>query len=137
VTSLGSARWFVGENANTVEFITRNFVGYRLQRASVERAGDAIASIRTAIKKRLEMHCRNCPVLFHPGLHVHEHGVAAPMTIKDFFARQSAFHRPSGDHRQFADDDFVIERIAFAAKTAAVWRGNHTDVTRRNLQDFS
>ena len=76
------------------------------------------------------------PSFFTPVLTCISTGMAAAMTIKDFFARQSAFHRTAGNHRQFADDDFVIERIAFAAKTAAVWRGNHANVTRRNFQDF-
>ncbi len=63
--------------------------------------------------------------------------MAAAMTIENFFARQRHLHRTAGDHRKLADDDFVIERIALAAKAAAVWRGNHANVTGRQLQELS
>ena len=51
------------------------------------------------------------------------------MTVKNLFTRQRAFHWSPGNHREFADDHFVIERIALAAKATAVGSGDHANVT--------
>ena len=58
------------------------------------------------------------------------------MTIENFFARQSALHRAAGNHRELADHNFVIERIALAAKAAAVRRRDDANVAGRHLQNF-
>src|ERR1043166_7843836 len=136
VSPLRTARWLVGENADAFKFVARNFVSNSLQRTGVERAGNAVAPVRPAVQKRFEMHRGDRAVMLHPGLDVHQYRMAAAMTIENFFARQRAFHRPAGNHRQLADDNLVIEGIAFAAKAAAVRRRDHSDVTRRYFQNF-
>src|SRR5713101_9559790 len=116
VPALWSARRLVCENAQPIEFVTRHFVSHRLQRARIESARDAIAAVSAAIKKRFEMHRGDRAVFLHPGLYVHQHGMATAMAVEDFFARQRALNRATGDHGELADDDFVVERIALAAK---------------------
>ena len=58
------------------------------------------------------------------------------MAIEDFFAGQRALHRSASDHRELADDNFMIEGIALAAKAAAVGRRDDPNVTRRNFQNL-
>ena len=82
------------------------------------------------------MHRRDRAVFLHSGLNVHQHRMATTMAIENFFARQSALHRTAGDHCQLANDDFMIERIALAAKAAAVRRGDHANVTGWNAKNF-
>ncbi len=98
VPALWSARRLVGEDTQAIEFVTRHFVSHRLQRARVKRARDAVASVSPAVEKRFEMHRGNRAVFFHPGLDLHQHRMAATMTVEDFFARQRALHRTAGDH---------------------------------------
>ena len=136
MSSLRTARWFVCEHARALELVTRHLVRHGLQRAGVERARDAVTSIRAAIEKRFEMHRRDRAIFLHARLNVHQHRMTTAMTIEDFFARQSAFDRPARDHGELADDDFVIERIALAAKSPAIWCGNHANVTGRKLKNL-
>src|SRR2546425_9729608 len=82
--ALGPAWRFVGEGAQTLEFVTRNIVSDRLQSSGVERARDSIAAIGPAIKKRFEMHRRDRAVFFDSGLNVHQNGMATTMTIENF-----------------------------------------------------
>src|SRR6266508_6883704 len=62
--------------------------------------------------------------------------MSATMAVENLFARESDFDRTSREHREFTYDKFMVEWITFAAKAAAVWRGNHADVTSRHLEDF-
>src|SRR5438309_7574135 len=58
------------------------------------------------------------------------------MTVENFFARQRALHRTTGDHSEFGNYHFMIEGITLAAKASAVRRGNDANVAGRNLEDF-
>src|ERR1051326_7196100 len=122
VPALRSTRRFVRENARSLKFVTRHFVSNGLERAGVEGAGNAVTSICPAVKKRFEVHRRDRAVFLHPGLDVHQHRMTPAMTIEDLFARQSTFHRTAGNHRQLADNDFVVEWIALAAKAPEIGR---------------
>jgi len=82
------------------------------------------------------MHRGDRAVFLHSGLNVHQDGMAATVTIENFFAGQSAFHRAAGQHRKLANHDLVIERIALAAKAAAIRCGNDANVTRGHAQNF-
>ena len=82
------------------------------------------------------MHPGDRAVFLHAGLDVHQHGMTSAMAVENFFARQRDLHRSAGHHREFADDDFVIEGIALAAKAAAVWSCDHANVTGGHLQNF-
>src|SRR5713101_4502910 len=66
--TLGSARRFVGESAQALEFVTRHVIRDRLQSPGVERTRDSIAAIGPAVKERFEMHRRDRAVFLHPGL---------------------------------------------------------------------
>src|SRR3979409_51280 len=90
MAALGSARRFVGESAQALEFITRHVIRNSLQSSGVERTRDSIAAIGPAIKERFEMHSRDRAVFLHPRLNVHQNGMAATMTIENLFARQRA-----------------------------------------------
>src|SRR6266566_7911204 len=63
--------------------------------------------------------------------------MATAVTIENFLARKCYLHRPSCHHCKLADHNLVIERIALAAKAAAVWRGDHANVTGRQLRDLA
>ena len=58
------------------------------------------------------------------------------MTIKNFLTRERDFHRASGEHRQFARDDFMRERVGLAAKAAANRCRDDADAARGQLQSF-
>src|SRR5215831_7485158 len=86
VASLWPAGRLVGENPGALEFVARHLVSDRLQRARVEGAGDSVTSIGAAIEKRFEVHGGDGAIFFHPGLNLHQHRMAAAMTIENLFA---------------------------------------------------
>src|SRR5205085_3861996 len=112
VTTLWPAWWLVREDAHALKLVARHVVRHGLQCAGVKGARYAVTSVRSAIKERFEVHRGNRAVFLHASLHVHQHRMATAMAVENFFARQCALHRTSRDHRELADDDFVIERIA-------------------------
>src|SRR5262245_55487818 len=120
MSTLRSARRLVRESAQPLEFVSGHVISHRLQRAGVKSAGDSIAAVGAAVQKRLEVHCRNGAVFFHPGLYLHQHRMPAAMAIKDFLAGESVLHRTPSDHRQLADGHFMIEGIALASEATAV-----------------
>src|SRR6266566_200980 len=67
VPALWSARRFVGEDAQAIEFVTRHFVSHRLQRAGVESTRDSVTPVSAAVEKRFEMHRGDRAVFLHPG----------------------------------------------------------------------
>src|ERR1700694_1610756 len=123
----------IGEGAATLKLVTRHIVGDRLQRAGVERAGNTVTAISPAVEERLKMHSGYRAVFFHTCLYMHQYWVAAAMAVENFFASQRVLHRPAGRHGHFPNNHFMIEGIALATKAAAVWRGNHANVTGRNF----
>ena len=134
VSALGPARRLVGEDAAALKVIRRDVIGHRLQRAGVERAGDAVRAVGAAVEQRLDVHAGDRAVALHAGLEVHQHRMAAAMAVEDLLAREADLHRPIEQQRRLRDDDFVIERIALAAEAAAVGRRDHADVRRRHRQ---
>src|ERR1044072_9482336 len=136
VSALRTTGRFISEDARALEFVTRHFVRHRLQRAGVERARDAIASISAAVEKGLEVHSSDRTIFLDTGLDVHENGMPAAMAIENIFARQDAFHWSAGDHRQLRNDHFVVERIALAAKAATVGSSNNANMTRGQAEDL-
>src|SRR5258708_24365294 len=95
VPALRPARRFIGEDSETIEFVTRHFISDGLQGSGVERARHSVTSISSTVKKRFEVHRRNRAVLFHSGLDMHQHRMATAMAVENFFARQSALHWPA------------------------------------------
>src|SRR5687767_6433799 len=79
MSSLGTARWFVCEHARALKLVTRHLVRHRLQRAGVERAGDTVTSISTAIEKRFKVHRRDGAIFLHACLNVHQHRMTTAM----------------------------------------------------------
>src|SRR5437588_1322679 len=136
VSAFWTAGRLVRKHTCALKFVPGHFISDGLQGAGVERACDSITSIGAAIEKRFEVHRGDRAVFLHTGLDVHEHRMAAAMTIENFFACQRALHRPAGNHRELADDDFMIERIALAAKAAPVRSRDHANMTRWNLEHF-
>src|SRR6185369_5311426 len=134
VPALWTTRRFVCKRSYSLKFVTRHFIRHSLQRARVERARDSITPVCTTVEIRLKVHRRDRAVVLHARLDVHQHRMASTVTIEDFFARQRNLHRTSGNHRELANNDFMIERIAFAAKPTTVRRRDHTDVTRRQTE---
>src|SRR3989442_768013 len=93
VATLWPARRFVRKDAHAFELVARHLISNSLECAGVERARYAVTSVRAAVKERFEVHRGNRAVFLHPGLHMHQHGMATAMAIENFFARQSALHR--------------------------------------------
>src|SRR5262245_23230718 len=56
------------------------------------------------------------------------------MAVKNLLTRQTNLYGAASDHREFAHNNFVIERIALTSTTSAVRSGNHADTTCRHLQ---
>ena len=69
---LGPQGGLLVNTRSALEFVARHVVGDRLQRARVERAGDTVTSVGTAIQKRLEVHPGNRAVFFHAGFDMHQ-----------------------------------------------------------------
>src|SRR5262245_45745228 len=82
------------------------------------------------------MHSGDRTILLDTGSDMHQHWMSASMAIEDLFACQGALHGPTSHHREFANHDFVIERIAFTAETASIRCGDYADVAGGQLQDL-
>ncbi len=136
VSALGSARWLVRKDAHAFEFVRRDFVRHGLQRAGVICGRDAVRSVRAAVKNRFEMQCSDLPVALDAGLDPHQNRMTTAMRVKNLFTRQREFHGATGQHRKFACDNFVRERVGLAAESAADRRGDHANMSARNLQCF-
>ena len=74
------------------------------------------------------------PVVGHAGAVPHQHRMPAAMAVEHFLARQGDLHRPIQQHRRFGDDDLVVERVALAAKPAAVGRRDDANVRGGQLE---
>ena len=61
----------------------------------------------------------------------------ATMTIKNFFPSKRYFDRSAGNHREFADDNFVIEWITLATKATAIWCRDHAYMARCQPRTFA
>src|SRR5688500_3712533 len=83
MSSLRTARRPVCKHACDLELVTRHLVRHGLQRAGVERAGDPVTSVRAPIEERFEMHRRDGAIFLHARLNVHQHRMAAAMTIEN------------------------------------------------------
>src|SRR5260370_15428836 len=97
--ALGTAGRFVGEGAAALVTITRNVVGSGLQGPGVKRAGHAVRTVSTAVNQRLKMHYRNRAVFFDACPEFHQHGMAPPVAIKNFFTCQPDCDRPTARDR--------------------------------------
>src|SRR6266436_1825072 len=82
------------------------------------------------------MHRGDRAIFLHPGLDVHQDGMATAMTIENLFAGECALHRTTGQHRKLANYNLMIKGIALAAKAAAIRCSNHSDMTSGHSQHF-
>ena len=80
------------------------------------------------------MHRGDATFAVDSGANPHQDGMAPAVRVKDLLARQGAFDRPPGQHRELADDDLVRERVGLAAKAAAVRGPDHTNAVHRQLE---
>src|SRR5215211_7066913 len=128
VTAFWTTRRFVGESAQALKLVSRHVISHGLQRAGVERARHAVTTVRAAIEKRLKVHRGDRPVVLHARFDFHQDWMASAMAVEDFLARERDLHWPSGDHRELAYSNLVIERIALPTEAAAVRRGDYADV---------
>ena len=131
---LGTTGRFVGEDTESLEFIIGNRVGDRLKRTGVVGAGNPVTAVGTSIEVGSEVHCSDATVFFHPGPNPHQDRMPSTMTIKNLFPGQRDFDRSSGQHRQFADHDFMGKRIRFPTKTSTYRAGDDPDLAGRKFQ---
>src|SRR5947208_4492410 len=82
------------------------------------------------------MHRGDGAVFLYASLHLHQNGMTSAMAIKNFFARERTFHGSARDHRESANNHFMIKRIALAAKAAAIWRSDDANMAGRKFQNF-
>ena len=134
VAALRPARRLVREDAAAFEVVRRDVIRDGLQRAGVERAGDAVRAVRAAVEQRLHVHAGDRAVQLHAGLEPHQHRMAAAMAVEDLFARQADLHRAIEHESGLGDDHLVVERVALAAEAAAVGCRDHADVRGRHGQ---
>src|SRR6185436_5460935 len=127
VSSLRTTRRLVGKRAQPLKLITRHVIGDSLQGTGVERAGHPVTAVCPAIKIRLEMHPGDGAVILHSRLNVHQDWMASAVAIEDFLARERHLDWSARHHRELTYHHFVIERVALAAKAAAIWRSDYTD----------
>jgi hypothetical protein len=137
VAALGSARGFVGENANAFKFILRHIVSDGLQRAGVIDRGQPVATITAAVEKSFILHRLDRAVAFHAGFRPHFDRMSAAVDIKGFLASERNFDRPSRDHRKLGRAELVGKRIALAAEATSHWRRNDANAARGEPEHFS
>src|SRR5712692_938521 len=82
------------------------------------------------------MHSSNGAVLLDAGFEFHQDRMTAAVAIKNFLTRQTDFDWPIEQQRSLSHDDFMIERVALSPETAAVGRGDHTNMSGRYFQHF-
>src|SRR6267378_4484023 len=136
VTALGPAGRLVRESAAALIAIARNVIGGGLQCSGVERARNSVRAIRAAVNQCLEMHSGDRAIFLDGGLEFYQDGMATTVTIENLFAGEADLDRPIEDECGLGDNNFVIEGIAFAAKSAAVGSADHANVGGRHLQHF-
>src|SRR5437016_394157 len=134
--ALGTAGCLVGKDSNGFETIVRQCVGRGLKDARIKSTRHTMSTVRSAVEYRPMMHGSNGSILFVSNFGRHQNGMTAAMTIKDLLTRQTNFHGTACDHRQFAHNNLVVERIALASKSAAIRSCNHADMTCGHLEDF-
>ena len=136
MTALRPTGGLIGKDSNGFKSVIRQFVGGRLQDARVERARHAMAAVGAAIQYGAVMHGGEGSVLLISRFRRHQYRMPSAMAVKDFFTGQTDFYGTARDHRKFADNNLVIERIALSSETSTVWSGNHADMARGHFQDF-
>src|SRR5579863_274952 len=136
MASFGTAWGLVREDAASAKAVPWDVIGHRLQGAGVERAGDAVRSVGTAVEERLEVDAGDLSVLCHARTKPHEDWMSAAMAIEDLLAREGEFHGPVEKERSLRRDDLMAERVALAAEPAAVGRRDYSDVRGRHRQDL-
>jgi hypothetical protein len=134
VAALGPARRLVGEDARALELVHGDLVGHRVDHARVERGGDAVGAVRSAVEPRLEVAAGDVAGLREAGLDPHQHRMPAAMRVEDLFTRERDLHRAACQLRELTDDDLVREGIGLAAEAAADRRGDHPDVCGRRVE---
>src|SRR5689334_17045985 len=63
--------------------------------------------------------------------------MAAAMTIKHFFARQTDLDGPIKHKSGLGHDDLMIERVALSSEAATIGRGDHPNVCGGHFQNLS
>ena len=127
MTSLGSARRFVGKSACALEPVIRQFIGRRLQCTRVVSAGHAITAVCATIECRSQMLRGHRAVFLESGLQMHLHRMAAAVAVEHFLPGQRDLGGPAQLERQFGNHDFMIKRIALATECATVRTGYYPD----------
>ena len=134
MASLRPAGRLVREHAATLKPVRRDVVRDRLQRAGVERARDAVRSIRAAVENGLHFHPGDRAVVVHSGLHPHQHRMATAMAVEHLFAREADLHGTVEQPRRLCDHNLVVEGIALAAEAAAVGSRDDSDMRGRHVE---
>ncbi len=136
VASLGSARRLVGEHTAALKLVGRDVVGDGLKCARVERAGDAVGTVGTAVEHGLHVHAGDAAVLLDAGREPHQYWMATAVAVEYFLAREADLHGPIEHQGGLTDDQFVVERIALSAEPAPVWRRDDADMCRGHRERF-
>src|ERR1700732_3113297 len=88
MASLGATRRLVREQPDSLESISRNGIGRRLEGAGVVGAGHAIAAVAPAVEEAAELHGGDAAIFRETGLDLHQHGMAPPVRVEDFLASE-------------------------------------------------
>src|SRR5713101_7999736 len=137
MSPLRAAGWLVREQPDTLEPISWDGVGGRLERAGVVGAGDAVAAVAAAVEEAPELHGRDPAVFCETGLDLHQNGMTPPVRVEDFLTRERDLHRPSCDDRQFGGHQLMREDVALAAEAASIRGGDHADAAHRQLEHLA
>src|ERR1700674_5402655 len=87
VASFGATGRLVREQPDSLESISRNGIGGRLEGAGVVGAGHAVAAITAAVEEAAELHGRNAAIFRETGLDLHQDGMASPVRVEDLLTR--------------------------------------------------
>src|SRR3984893_15566170 len=91
---LGATGRLVREQPDTLESISRNGIGGRLEGAGVVGAGHAVAAVAAAVEEAAELHGRDAAIFRETGLDLHQDGMAPAVRVEDLLTRERDLHPP-------------------------------------------
>src|SRR4051812_41357430 len=134
MSPLGTARRFVRKQPRSFELVGWKMIRRRLKGAGVIGTRNAIAAVSTAIEYRLKAQSTEAAILCDAKLGMHQHGMAAAMTVEHLFTRERDLNGPAGLHREFGNCNLVAEGIALPSEASAIGTRNDLNSIGGHLQ---
>ena len=126
---------FVGKDAHSVKAIGRENVGQCQQLSGIVERNETIGTVGTAVEKVLKFKGRDGPILLDPGLELHMHRMASPVSHEDLLPGVDDLHRLTALPRKHAGNKFKGEWFTLTPEAPAQNRFYNPDSGHRHFQD--